>query len=956
MAKLWSFLFCVFLVMPAFGQQVSRVTGSVIDAEGDPIVGANIVIEGVGLKGGKVGQITDSQGRYSIGSLPSGTYILRVTHVGYDGADVEEQITVANGSVLKRDIRLQETVILMGQSVVSASRKREKILDAPASVAIVDSDEIRAKPVLTVADHVRDLPAVDFSQTGIAQSNVVVRGFNNIFSGSLLTLTDNRIARVPSLRFNAYNFIPVTNSDIGRIEVVLGPGAALYGPNSANGVMHIITRSPLDEQGTEVNLGMGERSVFKLGFRHAGKVNNKLGYKVSAQQHTGTDWKYTDPGEQARRDAAIAGGADPSSVRIGARDFDLSRQSAELRFDYRHSEDLTAVVSGGYNDASNIEMTGIGAGLADGWKGGYYQGRVSYKGLFFQAYQNWTDSGDTYLLQSGGPIIDKSTLSVYQLQHSYQMGDRQSFTYGADVLRTRPDTEGSINGANENDDDINEFGVYLQSETALTDQIELVLAGRYDEHNRVADAQISPRAAVVYKPTETQTLRLTFNSAYSTPGNNSMYLDLRQAVDPYGLGNFGLAPIDIRAQGTYQTGSNGGFSFNRASDGRPQFRTPLSAVAGLGLDHYWNMGDPTMNAIMWGTARQAVLAGFIPQFTDIATGSLQAQGLDAATAAATASGLAQLLPNLIPEQLAGLDNTLMTFDGVGGFNPADDVADVPMTPPTTTETLELGYKGVIGNKLVVAADAYSTTTKNFVGSIGIETPNVFLDPTALQTAVTPAIAATMADPNNADIAGAVAVLDTETLGGNGNGTAIDEVVGLVVGGAARIPLGTVSPNEANDPLAVIGTYRSFGEVKTSGLDVRLAYYASDVLMVSGSMSIVDENYFPNVDGVGDISLNAPKVKFNLGGSYSLPSVGFNLGARMRYNGGFKANSGYYSSSTFGPVDSYTVLDLNFGYQLPLDYNMRLTLNVSNALNNEHREFVGAPEIGRLAIVQLGASF
>ena len=175
MAKLWSFLFCVFLVMPAFGQQVSRVTGSVIDAEGDPIVGANIVIEGVGLKGGKVGQITDSQGRYSIGSLPSGTYILRVTHVGYDGADVEEQITVANGSVLKRDIRLQETVILMGQSVVSASRKREKILDAPASVAIVDSDEIRATPVLTVADHVRDLPAVDFSQTGIAQSNVVVR-------------------------------------------------------------------------------------------------------------------------------------------------------------------------------------------------------------------------------------------------------------------------------------------------------------------------------------------------------------------------------------------------------------------------------------------------------------------------------------------------------------------------------------------------------------------------------------------------------------------------------------------------------------------------------------------------------------------------------------------------------------------------------------------------------------
>ena len=115
----------------------------------------------------------------------------------------------------------------------------------------------------TVAEHIRDLPAVDFAQTGLAQANVVARGFNNIFSGAMLTLTDNRIARVPSLRLNAYNFIPVTNDDIERIELVLGPGSALYGPNSANGVMHIITRSPLDQQGKMSNW-LGERSVRRL--------------------------------------------------------------------------------------------------------------------------------------------------------------------------------------------------------------------------------------------------------------------------------------------------------------------------------------------------------------------------------------------------------------------------------------------------------------------------------------------------------------------------------------------------------------------------------------------------------------------------------------------------------------------------------------------------------------------
>ena len=226
-------------------------------------------------------------------------------------------------------------------------------------------------------------------------------------------------------------------------------------------------------------------------------------------------------------------------------------------------------------------MTGLGAGQADGWISGYYQARVLYKDFFFQAFQNWTDAGDTFLLRSGDPIRDKSTLTVLQLQHSYEIGARQRFTYGTDVLRTRPDTEGTINGANENDDDINEFGVYLQSETSLTDKLELVLAARYDDHNRIPDAELSPRAALVFKPTDTQTLRLTYNSAFSTPSNNNMYLDLVSSRDAFSMGalfqpTFGFAPsFDIRAQGTYRRGFDGGFSFMRSANGRPQFRSRL---------------------------------------------------------------------------------------------------------------------------------------------------------------------------------------------------------------------------------------------------------------------------------------------------------------------------------------------------------------------------------------------
>ena len=944
----WCIVLGLLWATVTYGQSLGQLSGTVSDDSGNPIVGANVVLEGAALTEGKTGVSSDEGGRFVLTDIPAGTYVLRITHIGFS------ELVLADVSVdgeNELELVMSDEVIFIDQSVVSASRRQEKILDAPASVSVIDAEDIRTQPVSTVAEHIRDLPAVDFAQTGLAQANVVARGFNNIFSGAMLTLTDNRIARVPSLRLNAYNFIPVTNDDIERIELVLGPGSALYGPNSANGVMHIITRSPLDQQGTNVNVGLGERSVRRFSARHAGKIGEDLGYKLSLQSLSGTDWEYVDPLETQDRD------------------YDLSRTSSELRIDYRPNDDLTAVVSGGYNQASNIEMTGLGAGLADGWISGYYQARVLYKDFFFQAFQNWTDAGDTFLLRSGDPIRDKSTLTVLQLQHSYDIGARQRFTYGADVLRTRPDTEGTINGANEDDDDINEFGVYLQSETSLTDKLELVLAARYDDHNRIPDAELSPRAAIVFKPTDTQTLRLTYNSAFSTPSNNNMYLDLVSSRDAFSTGalfqpTFGFAPsFDIRAQGTYRRGFDGGFSFMRSANGRPQFRSPFAPLAGASPEQYWDLNDPLFTNVMWSVGRGATLAQLTPVFAGLVAGQLQAAGLDAATAQAQAGALAAALPSLIPEQLGGLNNSLMSLNlekvaagDAAPFDPVADAYDVPFTRSTNTHTFELGYKGVLGNKLVVAADAYRTTTENFVGPLAVETPNVFLEPTSLAAALGPGIAAAMADPANAQVAGAVAALDAVqvpgVVEGNGNGTAVDEVTALFVGGAASIPYGTVSPEQAYDPTALILAYRNFGKVTTSGFDLNLAYYASDALMLSGGMAYIQNNFFEDVDGIADIALNAPKLKLKMGAQYALEDMGLRLGAQVRYSDSFRQSSGVY----IGDVDAYSVLDLNVGYQLPIEQNMRLTLDVSNALNNEHIEFVGAPMIGRLAVMQLSAAF
>ena len=981
----------------AFGAE-GTLSGVVKGLEGEAIPGANVVLVGDLLPGGKIGTATDEDGRFRLEGLPTGEYQLNVTHIGYRTL-MREGVGIVSGEQ-GLILTLETGIIFLDQNVVSASRRQEKVLEAPASVAVVEAEEIRNRPALSVAEHIRDLPGVDFSQTGLAQSNVVVRGFNNVFSGALLTLTDNRIARVPSLRLNAYNFIPVTNDDIERIEVVLGPGSALYGPNSANGVMHIITRSPFTSGGTNVNVGLGERSVRKVGMRHAGAASDRLGYKVSAQYYTGVDWgdqdqctdidlanigseerlwqQCIDPTDREevkvrwQRLQAIKAGDDTLEP-LSERSFDIERQSAEVRLDYRASDDLTAILAAGYNKGDQIELTGLGAGQAQDWAYNYVQLRLLYKNWFAQVFQNGSNAGDTFTLRDGNPIVDKSKLTAFQLQHSATLGVRQRFTYGADVLLTRPDTEGTITGGNEDYDQTNEFGAYVQSETALSEMLDLVVALRYDDHNRIPEGEISPRAGLVFKPKETQILRLTYNRAFATPSSNNFYLDIRSAQDPFGIGaafapSLGFAPaIDIRAQGTYREGFASGWTFARSGNGRPQFRSSFAPVAGMDPSAFIDLGDPVFTNVMWGLGRSGVLSALNTElFLGLAATQIGVlQGLEKAEAEAAAGQLLGGLDTLLPEQLTGLDNALLMLNlekvaagNPAPFDPVADVIDVPLTRSTTTETFELGYKGVVGERLVVAADLYHTRIKDFVSPIQVQTPNVFLDPASLGAALGTSVGAALAE--NAELAAAVAPLDNLVVPGTleanregfRNGSPMDEIISLFAGGAAGIPFGTVTPEQAFEPTAVMLTYRNFGEISLNGLDVNLAYFPSDQWSLTGSYSYVDKTLFEKVDGIADIALNAPGNKFKLGTSYTFDQQQLTLGAQWRYVGAFRQESGVF----VGDVDAYSLLDLNASCLLPFGSNLRLGVDVSNALDNKHRTFIGAPEIGRLVFGQLGVAF
>ncbi|MDZ7267949.1 MAG: TonB-dependent receptor [candidate division KSB1 bacterium] len=882
----------------------ATVLGFVSDSEtGERLPGASLELIPEGIAGQATGTITGPNGEFEIKEVIPGIYTITTSYIGYE-KKVMQQVELSPGMTKALEISLLHVGLQLNPVIITASRRPEKIFEAPVAISLLEGTQLQSRSVLTPLEHIKTLPAVDFAATGINQANVVVRGFNNVFSGALLAQVDNRIAGLPSLRFNAYNLIPIANEDLERIEVVSGPGAALYGPNSANGVVHLITKSPFGAEGTSLSAGGGERIEFIGSFRHANSLGDRLGYKISGQFYQGVDWFSRDPAEPEFFE--IAGKRVPAP----GRDFDVERLSLDARLDFRPAAGMTGILSAGFSQISDIELTGVGAAQARDWRFYYLQGRLYYKSLFAQAYLNQTDAGDTYLLRSGAPIVDRSSLLVGQVHHGFTLGRRQRFTYGFDVLQTRPNTGGTINNRHEPFDRIDERGAFLQSETSLMPRLSAILAARLDDHTFIKGQVLSPRAALLFKPWERHTLRLTYNQAYSTPSANNLFLDILSTTVPTRSINPALEPVlgpvffELYAEGTaprrggFARTSAGGFTFRRGADQRPQMISLLGAAAGAGSGYL----PPDVNPV-WPALRNLILAS-------------QPAG---PAREALAAALPRSLSATVPGVLRAFNPTSRAFDV-----PVLTVSDIPLTKPTITTTTEIGYKGLWYQKLLVGIDLYRTRVRDFVGPLTVETPHVFVDPAALTQVLARDLAANGFAPAAAQ---ATAQSIAQSL--------------------ANLPLGLISPQEVQSATEVIMTYRNFGDISFYGADLSLGWVLNRSWRLALNYSHVSRDFFAsNARQPHDIALNAPRNKFSASVCFSALNTGLEAEARLRHIEGFPVLSGVY----LGAVQTHTVLDWDLSFNL--SRSTQALISVQNVLDDPYRAFVGAPLIGRMVILRL----
>ena len=251
-----------------------RISGRITRSDGSGIGG--VIVQVVELSRAI---ITESDGAFVL-DVPPGTYTLNF--VAGDQATTESNVVVTDGATTRVDkqvdwrLSIAETI-----TVYSASRRTERVVEAPAAVTVMAQEEIEAVAASGQAPRIIEgAVGVDFTQSGLYDTNFNARGFNSSLNRRILTLIDGRDPAIAFLGAQEWAAVSFPIDEMQSVELIRGPGSALYGANAFSGVLNMTTKMPRDSVGGRLLLSAGDLDTKRADLRHAGGLGGEWYYRL----------------------------------------------------------------------------------------------------------------------------------------------------------------------------------------------------------------------------------------------------------------------------------------------------------------------------------------------------------------------------------------------------------------------------------------------------------------------------------------------------------------------------------------------------------------------------------------------------------------------------------------------------------------------------------------------------
>ena len=245
------------------------IRGSVSDATTKmPLFEANIV-----LLNKNIGTTTDLKGNFKFSEIKQGSYILRVSYMGYQ--NFEKKIDVKNSANLSFKIELKDSAIISKECQITAKKERD-LLEQPNRISLITAKEIDIAPIQNITEIFDYTTGVSSSNTlGIfsSKSIVTLRGLPSNDQSRTLVILDG----IPLNKSDegSVNWNMINKENIEQIKIIKGPGSAKYGSGAMGGVIEMTSKKPTKKVEGDILLNYSTFNTMTANISLSGINSNK---------------------------------------------------------------------------------------------------------------------------------------------------------------------------------------------------------------------------------------------------------------------------------------------------------------------------------------------------------------------------------------------------------------------------------------------------------------------------------------------------------------------------------------------------------------------------------------------------------------------------------------------------------------------------------------------------------
>ena len=409
-------------------------------------------------------------------------------------------LALVSSPVAAFDVERMTLEELMELNVESASRKAEQVWRTPAAVYVLTAEEIRRARATSVPEALRLVPGVQVARVDANKWAVSIRGFNARAANKLLVLVDGRSIYDPLFSGVLWESFDPMLENIDRIEVIRGPGGALWGANAVNGVINIITKHTRDTQGGLAVIGGGDELTSTGGARY--------GWRIGRDQTARVHANFSNRDQGFRRGSDVA-----DDAHVG---------SAGFRWDWHQNATDDVVVSGDIYDARAGEFRQPGdplpAGAVDAQ---HHGGQLS---LGWRRQLSATDLWDAriyyqrFAFDNANALRERRDVYHFELQRNQAVHPRHQLVWGASWRDTQDEiTPGpvlSLTPAARRDQ---VRAAFVQDTIALVPQQWELTLGAKVERNDYTGTEWQPNARLAYTPSAQRLWWAAVSRAVRTP-------------------------------------------------------------------------------------------------------------------------------------------------------------------------------------------------------------------------------------------------------------------------------------------------------------------------------------------------------------------------------------------------------------------------------------------------------